>query len=170
MENKENNNNKNNKKKKTIIILITILIVGILSYLAYQHFFNEDENIGIEIDKDAEDNIQDELNEKVEASMMNISMNLSPVFENGTSEGNLLIVNEEVNNHMQVIEIFRDDTDELIYKSGAIPVGSKIETTKLDVNLPKGTYDCTAYFNSIDDETGESIGKAGANIKLTIQN
>ncbi len=38
-----------------------------------------------------------------------------------------MIVNEGVNNYPQVVEIIRNDTQEKIYKSGAIPVGSKIE-------------------------------------------
>ncbi len=59
--------------------------------------------------------------------MINISMNTTPIFSDGTTEGNLMIVNEGVNNYPQVVEIIRNDTQEKIYKSGAIPVGSKIE-------------------------------------------
>lgn len=73
------------------------------------------------------DKIVEGLNEQVEAGMINISMNTSPVFSDGTSEGNLMIVNEGVNRYPQIVEITRNDTGETIYKSGAIPVGSKIE-------------------------------------------
>ena len=79
--------------------------------------------------------------------MINISMNTAPYFENGTAEGNLMLVNE----------------------SGAIAVGSKIERAKLDVVLPAGTYECTAYFHNLDPETGDIIGTAGAIITITIQ-
>ena len=109
------------------------------------------------------------LNEKVEEGMINISMNTSPVFANGTSEGNLMIVNEEINNYPQIVEITRNDTGEVIYRSGGIPVGSKIETAKLAVDLPAGTYECTAMFHSVDPETGASLGCAGAVITITIQ-
>ncbi|MBQ8401951.1 MAG: hypothetical protein IJX14_08480, partial [Clostridia bacterium] len=92
------------------------------------------------------DKIIASLNEKVEEGMINISMNTSPNFRDGTSEGNLMIVNEGINRYPQVVEITRNDTNEMIYKSGAIPVGSKIEHAKLSVDLPAGTYDCTAMF------------------------
>lgn len=109
------------------------------------------------------------LNEKVEQGMINISMNTSPVFADGTSEGNLMIVNEGINNYPQIVEITRNDTGELIYKSGGIPVGSKIENAKLDVDLPAGTYECTAMFHSVDPDTGASLGCAGAIITITVQ-
>ena len=112
--------------------------------------------------------IIDSLNEKVEAGMINISMNTSPVFANGTSAGNLMIVNESVNRYPQVIEITRNDTGESIYKSNGIPVGSKIENAKLDVDLDAGTYECTAMFHNVDPESGASLGCAGAIITVTV--
>lgn len=100
--------------------------------------------------------------------MINISMNTSPNFANGTSTGNLMIVNESVNNYPQVVEIVRNDTNEKIYTSDAIAVGSKIENDKLDVDLDKGTYDCTAMFYNVDPETGAYLGCAGAIITITV--
>ena len=109
------------------------------------------------------------LNEKVEEGMINISMNTSPIFRDGTSEGNLMIVNEGINRYPQMVEITRNDTGETIYKSGAIPVGSKIESDTLDVDLDAGTYECTAMFHNLDPETGVSLGCAGAIIHITVQ-
>ena len=136
-----------------------------------------DDHSGIEFDPSATEGGWDEadtdeiiagLNEKVEEGMINISMNNSPVFADGTSEGSLMIVNEEVNNYPQVVEISRDDTGELIYKSGAIPVGSKIESAKLSVDLDSGTYKCTALFYNVDPDTGDYLGCAGAVVTVTV--
>ena len=113
--------------------------------------------------------IAERLNQKVEEGMINISMNTAPYFENGTAEGNLMLVNESINNYPQKVQIVRNDTGEQIYESGAIAVGSKIERAKLDVVLPAGTYECTAYFHNLDPETGDMIGTAGAIITITIQ-
>ena len=113
--------------------------------------------------------IAEKLNEKVAEGMINISMNTAPYFENGKAEGNVMIVNESINNYPQKVQIVRNDTGEQIYESGAIAVGSKIERAKLDVVLPAGTYECTAYFHNLDPETGDIIGTAGAIITITIQ-
>ena len=114
--------------------------------------------------------IAEKLNEKVAEGMINISMNTAPYFENGKAEGNVMIVNEAINNYPQQVEFIRNDTGEQIYESGAIAVGSKIERAKLDVVLPAGTYECTAYFHNLDPETGDIIGTAGAIITITIKN
>ena len=113
--------------------------------------------------------IAEKLNEKVAEGMINISMNTAPYFENGTSEGNVMIVNESINNYPQQVEFIRNDTQEIIYQSKAIPIGSKIERAKLDVELPAGTYECTAMFHNLDPETGDIIGTAGAIITITIK-
>ena len=114
--------------------------------------------------------IEAALNNKVAEGMINISANTAPIFEDGTSEGNLMLVNESINNYPQKVQIVRNDTGEQIYESDAIAVGSKIERARLDVDLPAGTYECTAYFHNLDPESGAIIGTAGAIINITIKN
>ena len=114
--------------------------------------------------------IEAALNNKVAEGMINISANTAPIFEDGASEGNLMLVNESINLYPQKVQIVRNDTGEQIYESGAIAVGSKIERAKLDVDLPAGTYECTAYFHNLNPETGDIIGTAGAIITITIKN
>ena len=81
-----------------------------------------------------------------------------------------MLVNETVNNYPQMVQIIRNDTGEQIYQSKAIPIGSKIERAKLDVDLPAGTYECTAYFHNLDPDSGAIIGTAGAIITITVKN
>ena len=66
------------------------------------------------------------------------------------------------------MEIYRNDTKELIYKSDMIPVGKFINEDTLDVKLSKGEYECTAYFNAVDEKTGEKLGTSGANIIIHV--
>ena len=114
--------------------------------------------------------IAEKLNEKVAEGMINISMNTALYFEDGKAEGNVMIVNESINNYPQQVEFIRNDTGEQIYQSKAIPVGSKIERAALDVELPAGTYECTAMFHNLDPVSGEIIGTVGAIINITIKN
>ena len=178
---------KRDAKSRTLVILA---VVGLAAALTLGIFTavrmirkpaqsKDDPKTGIVYDSSAVeggwDNLSPEeiearLNEKVAEGMINISANTAPIFEDGSSEGNLMLVNESINNYPQKVQIVRNDTGERIYESGAIAVGSKIERAKLDVVLPAGTYECTAYFHNLDPETGDIIGTAGAIITITIKN
>ena len=117
-----------------------------------------------------EDKVRENLNASVEEGYINISMNTTPVFENGLSEGNLMIVNESINKYPQKVIITRNDNGDVIYESKGIPVGSKIEKAMLSEDLPAGTYECTAMFHNMNPDTGESLGCAGAIIQITVKN
>ena len=178
---------KRDAKSRTFVILAVVglaaaLMLGIFTavrMLRKPPASKDDPKTGIVYDDSAveggwdnlsPEEIAEKLNEKVAEGMINISMNTAPYFEDGTSEGNVMIVNEAINNYPQKVQVVRNDTGEQIYQSNAIPVGSKIERAKLDVALPAGTYECTAYFHNLDPDTGEIIGTAGAIINITIKN
>ncbi len=161
-----------------VCLAVILAIVTLLAVHAKTSKTNSKAESGIVWDENAEEGeitqrsaaeVQRELNEKVEAGMINISMNTSPVFANGETEGNLLIANSERNNYPQVVYIVRKDTGDEIYRSGAIPVGSKIEYAKLVVPLDAGTYECVAYFNNVDPVSGGILGTAGAEIVITVE-
>ena len=177
---------KRDAKSRTLVILAVVGLAAALTagiFTAVRMFHNpaqskDDPKTGIVYDDSAVeggwDNLSPEeiearLNEKVAEGMINISANTAPIFEDGASEGNLMLVNESINNYPQMVQIVRNDTGEQIYESGAIAVGSKIERARLDVVLPAGTYECTAYFHNLDPESGAIIGTAGAIITITIQ-
>ena len=173
-----------NKNIKLWIILVAMIVLAVIAFLIFRPNPtsagpDDAPASGIVWDANAEEGgltqrsveeVQEELNRKVEEGMINISMSTAPVFETGTSEGSLLIVNGERNNYPQMVYIIRKDTGEEIYRSKGIPVGSKIEYAALDVDLPAGTYDCVAYFNNADGQTGAILGTAGAEIVVTVEN
>ena len=177
---------KRDAKSRTLVILAVVGLAAAITLGAFTAVrlirkpaqSKDDPKTGIVYDDSAveggwdnlsPEEIAEKLNEKVAEGMINISMNTAPYFENGTAEGNLMLVNESINNYPQKVQIVRNDTGEQIYESGAIAVGSKIERAKLDVVLPAGTYECTAYFHNLNPETGDIIGTAGAIITITIQ-
>ena len=166
-------------------IIFLILLVGAGIFLAVRLLHKPadaalaDSKSGIIYDSSAVeggwDNLSPEeiearLNEKVAEGMINISANTAPYFKDGKSEGNVMLVNELNNLYPQKVEFYRNDTGEKIYESKAIAVGSKIERAKLDVELPAGEYECTAYFSNLDPDSGAILGVAGAIIHITIQN
>ena len=178
---------KRDAKSRTLVILA---VVGLAAALTLGIFTavrlirkpaasKDDPKTGIVYDSSAveggwetlsQEEIEQRLNDKVQAGMINISCNTAPYFKDGKSEGNVMLVNELNNLYPQKVEFYRNDTGEKIYESKAIAVGSKIERAKLDVELPAGEYECTAYFSNLDPDSGATLGVAGAIIHITIQN
>lgn len=171
---------KKKSKKKYLLLLLLLLLIPTI--WLFKGVFIGDVDLpaipGINWDKNqslgdltgkSKEEIVAALNDKVAEGMINISMNTNPIFETGTSMGTLRITNSASNRYPQLIEIFTKDDNALVY-SGAVDIGNKVEKSRLLVDLPKGDYECIAYFSAINPETGEKLGTAGANIKITVLN
>lgn len=113
---------------------------------------------------------QKELQNLLDESMIAFSINTTPVFPSGTSEGNLLIENPGNNAKLIKVTIQINDTSEEVYQSNFLKPGSYIQSAKLDKVLDKGTYEATAYFSAYTEDTAEYIGQTGAGITLLVEN
>ena len=111
---------------------------------------------------------QAELQQLLDESMISFSINTSPVFETGGAEGNLMLENPGNNAKLLVVEIYMDETQELLCQSKAIPAGSYIENTRLDKTLEPGSYAATAYFKAYRENDHSYIGQVGANITISV--
>ena len=191
MEEQEKERKKEEKNKKVrrylefaAIILFILLLLARCSVLPVPEPIKNIVDFGFEDTVDTDDIVYEDDEEPYDSrySMLTMSMNKVPVFENGLAKGNLNIENDLRNVYAQYIEIYLDDAEgnpeTLIYKSNLIDIGQTLLEDNLDVNLPAGEYPCTAYFNAVlvkKDEAGNILeqsyaGKGGAKITITILN
>ncbi len=177
----EEDENEGKKKKWMLILLLLFVIIllgGVFLWLNGS-VASKDDNTGLESELAAEygflpgmseDDIQSKLNEVIDKSMLNISINPTPVYENGKAEGNIRIENIPNNHYAFVVDIILSDSGESIMKTGVIEPGQYVEKRKLDVNLPAGRYDCMANFIAYDKETATEIGQTATTLELTVKN
>lgn len=167
------------KGKKRALIIAAILLLLILTIAVCYFLFTKEDDNDLLYDDNATagilpgvdvDERRKELQNLLDRSMIAFSINTSPVFLNGTSEGNLLIENPGNNAKLLRVSILIDDTNEEIYASRYLKPGTYIENVKLDKVLEKGTYNATAYFLAYEEDSGEYIGQTGAQITITVQN
>lgn len=113
---------------------------------------------------------QRELNSVVEEGMLSMSINVTPSgYAGGRDRAvNWLIENPSNQGKLIRVEITRDDTGELIYRTGAIRPGSYVESAEPLLEMPAGVYDCTAVFYAYKVETEELIGQAAVSVRLTL--
>lgn len=112
----------------------------------------------------------EDLDKIVDEGMLTFSINSTPVFDNGTANGNLMIENSEINNNRFTVAITRDDTGETVYQSGALDPGQYVDDVPLDVALPAGEYACTATFSTYKLSDNSPIGQAAAGVTITVLN
>lgn len=173
--------NKHTKKKRNPVGIVAVLcllaiLIGVGCFIAWkliQPEYNdrmEPNAVVGSMPGKTEEQIQAELNQKVKDSEVAFSINAAPVFETGTSKGNLLFENPTSNKKLTRIEIYRDDTNELIYKSGLLQPGSYIPEAKLKVDLEPGEYVCTAYIYAYKLKDESFVGKVAAGLTITVEN
>lgn len=162
------------QKKIRRILQIATVVLFILLLVARCSSVIRDKNIvdiGVSIDSINPSDLiyPDEKELESRKAELVISMNKTSDFENGLAVGELNIENDPRNMYMFFIEIFLNNengepTDTKIYQSDMIPIGQFVIKDKLDVNLPEGIYDCTAFFNAVASTNKET----GAEYRLTV--
>jgi hypothetical protein len=114
--------------------------------------------------------IKEQMQKAADAAYVSFKINARPEFENGSAKGNLGIENPRYNVYPMVVQIFLDDTGEMIYDSGGILPDQHIDNAKLSVVLKAGTYKATAYLNAYDPDTKVWQGKQAAALVITVHN
>lgn len=167
---------KRSKKKTVIIVLLVVLVVllaaaavvALLAKPAYSERLEPNAVVGSMPGKTREQ-IEAELTQKVSEKEVAFAINAQPVFADGQAKGNILFENPTSNNKLTRVEITRDDTGELLYKSGLLEPGSYVPEAKLLIDLDPGTYTCTATIFAYKQEDESFIGKVAAGLSLTVE-
>lgn len=153
-------------KTKKIILSISLLLLACAGLLYRMSWKQADglERVGEkgELPGMSEEEILSMLNEKVEEGSFQININSRLEFEDGTARGDLRILNSPNNHYLLVVEIYRVDDQERIYRSGAIEPGYYIEQDTLDVDLEQGDYPVRIHFKNYDVESEAFVGEAVA--------
>ena len=166
---------KKRERNKLVLIIISILLFLSCCSATFikdnkQHIMEIDKGVEqLEISKKNNEDLKKELEKKVLETQINMTINPFVEMKNGDSEAKINIENKRVNRYPQIVEIKLNYTGEIIYKSNLIPVGYQLKNIKLNKFLDKGVYDCTAFFSSYDEKTGQIIGTAGANISINVK-
>lgn len=161
---------KKNRTKKLLVLLLLVIIAGAgVWYLLGRDSFRFDsaaEDGTLEGMSEAQ--IQELLDKKLSESMLAISINSTPVFEDGKGKGSLRIENAANNNYNMRVRIVIDNEQKQIYYSDGIRPGQMIREDYLDEVLDRGTYACTATFEAYDED-GKKAGEAKAQLNIVVK-
>ncbi len=124
------------------------------------------------LDKESASNIMDEMRQEVEEGMFECNMSMTWTFADGTSESkDAIVVNSNNNSYPFYFDVTLDGTNELIYSSPVVPVGSQLTNFKLDKDLDPGEYSATVMYSLLQDEESQVVkSQAGFVIKIIVEN
>lgn len=144
-----------------IIIGVSVVIVAMAVVIIYlltrpddiaETAATKDERPTVVSQGNAEE-IKEAMDEPVEDGYYEVSMNTNWTFNGDTSDA--FVENSKNNTRTVYFDVFRSDTNELVYSSPYIPVGEKIQNFVLDADLEPGDYKGTVTYHLVDDNQEE---------------
>lgn len=120
-----------------------------------------------------EDNVEEVLakaEEPVEAGSYNCTMNMEWHFENSSKASyDAYVLNSDRNTHTVYFDVFLEETNELVYSSPYLPVGSSLDSIQLSSQLAAGTYPAIVNYHLVDNEQRE-LSTVAVAVTLFVEN
>lgn len=168
------------KKKKTgviigIIVALLLVIIGILAFMLFGKGAGEPEETDVYVmDENNYQQIQENMAEEVSEGYFETYMNTTWTFADGTSETQDAVLGNSPNNTKPIrCEVVLNDTGEVIYKTGVLPVGAVLDPFKLDKDLDAGTYEATCEIYLLKEQengTYSDFSSAGFYVTIEVKN
>lgn len=176
------------KNNKIVIIVIAffavvvIALMGVIIYLLNRDGGDGRRDVGTQrkvadsvrtvIDEDSASNVMEQMREEVAEGMFECQMSMTWTFADGKAESKDAYVANSVNNtHPIYFDVYMKDTEELLYSSPILPVGTNLTDFKLDQELPAGSYQATVMYSLLEDaDSQEVISRAGFVVTINVLN
>lgn len=169
MENQKETANKRRRKMIIIafVVLCAALVVCVVLLLKKTKPKEIDRGF---VDESNKDTVMEDIGDKVAEGMFECKMTTSWVFEDGKSESsNAYVANVENNLHTIFFDVYEKTTEELLYSSPMLPVGTELDNIKLEKELQKGEYDAVVVYTLVD-ENSEEVSTVGFDITISVNN
>ena len=158
-------------QKKVTIVAFAVLCIALVVCVVLLLTRSKEESKELDrdfVDQSNTDTVMEDIGDKVAEGMFECSMTTSCVFEDGKSESpNAYVANVENNLHTIYFDVYNSATDELLYSSPMLPVGTEIKNIKLDKELQKGEYDAVVMYTLVNEEN-EEVSSVGFNITISV--
>lgn len=167
----ESKKGKGGKIVLVLCILLIFVLIGVIIYL----LMNKDEDEKKRNVVVTEENVEDVVaqlsdQQKVPVGSYQVTQNPTWKFPDGTSAStNAYIENTGTNNNSVYFDVALTETEEIIYESPILPVGSHLENITLDKDLDSGEYDAVVIYHILDN-SGESMSTVRVGITIVVNN
>ncbi|GHV12549.1 hypothetical protein FACS1894219_05670 [Clostridia bacterium] len=178
MESKEETTTKGLQNKYIILTLGVLVIIGAVVITIFLLTKESSDDVPVAtnswgtpvINEDNVADIKEALDEKIASGMFETYMNTTWTFPSGKAPSNDAIMGNSVNNNYPFwFEVVVSETNNVVYTSSLLPVGTSLKEIVLSENLEKGEYPAVAVIHRVD-ENGVPVGSdVSFTITLVIQ-
>ncbi len=120
------------------------------------------------VDEDNAGDVIDEMTEKVSKGMFECKMTTAWTFDDGKSTSpNAYVANVENNLYTLYFDVYEESTNELLYSSPMLPVGTELKNFKLDKELAAGEYDAVVMYTMVDENL-EEVSSVGFKVTISV--
>ncbi len=167
--------NSENKGKKGMAVGIACTSIVLVAIIATVIIFvqpNSAEKRNVVVSPENVDEIIAEMDmaAKTQPGQYEVTMNSTWEFDSGdVASSNAYVENSTANNNSVYFDVALADSEEIIFESPIIPVGSHLESITLDKTLAAGSYDCVLTYHLLDDND-EPISKLNIAVTIVIHN
>lgn len=120
------------------------------------------------VDENVAQDIMSEMADKVEEGMFECKMTTTWTFEDSDSVSpNAYVANVESNRYTLYFDVYQEGTEELLYSSPMLPVGTEFQEVRLEKDLPAGEYNAVVMYTMVDDNY-EEVSSVGFSITISV--
>lgn len=169
---------KKSSKKLVFLFLIIIVIAAIIAVAAIvkiKHGNDSDSDGTLQYEAnvitDSSEDFQaamDEMVEKAKEGQMSLEMQTEAYSKDG-KKFTCYLANSNKNNYDMFMVLYDDETEQEIYRTGLIPIGSRIEEFELEEPLEKGTHLITIVFNQVEKDKKTIHSQVNVGATLIVQ-
>ncbi len=154
------------ERRKIVTAIILVVLIVLLAILLYFLLGDEDSRRVIQNEDDIKEVVEKQ--DYAPPGYYEATMNSTWNFASGNvASSNAYVENAKTNQNPVEFEVVRTDTNERVYKSPILEIGSHLDNVTLDTDLPKGTYDCVLTYYLLD-KNYERIDGNTVDFSLTI--
>jgi hypothetical protein len=114
--------------------------------------------------------IKQDIEDKVAKGMFETFMNTTWSFPDGKSPSSDAVMgNSAANNYPFWFTVTLSDTQEIVYTSSLMPLGTQLEKIILEKDLEKGTYPAVVNIHMVDENGAEVESNMGFNITVIVK-
>ena len=149
----------NNKKMIILICVFVVIVAGLVAVIVSLLLRKPEQKTETNeipptiVDEDNAEEVLQDIEDNTAKTQFRCRMTTDWNFADGKSESkDAYIANADTNHYPMYFEVRLVDSNEVIYTSPTIPVGSELNGLKLEQELSKGDHDAEVIYHLIDTE------------------